>query len=94
MSFRLEVAPRRGPRVGRVPLSKKTGIARSLEEIEIAHQLQHINPFRWELASIRFETPGLLVRRIRIELKIVLSECSIGRLRQVGHWYAPSIGFL
>ena len=60
MIFRLKVAPRRGPRANRVLLSKKTGIARSLEEIGIEHQLQLSRPFRWELATIRFETLGLL----------------------------------
>ena len=80
MFFRLEVAARRGPRARREILSKNTGIARPLEIFGIEHQPQ-LARVRWGLVTIRFETLGLLVLRIRNELEIVLPGWSIGRLR-------------
>jgi hypothetical protein len=47
MNFRLDVAPRRGPRASRVLLNKKTGIARRLEEIGIEYQLGVDSDFHW-----------------------------------------------
>ena len=52
----------------------------ALKEFGIEHQLQLARPFRLGLTTIWFETLGLLVLRIGIELEIVLRGCFSGRL--------------
>ena len=64
-----------------IPVEKESGrLGPGLKEIGIEHQLQLARLFRWGLATIQFETLGLLVLRIGIELEIVLRGCSSGRL--------------